>query len=39
MRVLLLPALLLAAACSKPAADPEADKAAIRAVVADMESA
>lgn len=39
MRVLLLPFLLLAAACSKPAPAPEADKAAIRAVVADMETA
>ncbi len=39
MRAFLLPALLLAAACSKPAPDAEADEAAIRAVVAGMESA
>jgi hypothetical protein len=36
MRALLLPALLLAAACSAPAPGPEADETAIRAVVAAM---
>jgi ketosteroid isomerase-like protein len=42
-RAFLLPILLLLAACCRPAAapvpDPEAEKAAIRAVVAGMESA